>query len=244
MSAPTLLVISAHAADFVWRCSGTMAKYHALGSQVHLLVLSYGERGESAEQWKQPGATLEAVKRNRHEEAAAAAEVIGAEARFLDLGDYPLHVTDEVMEDLMVTFRTVRPDIVLTHPAKDPYNMDHAKACELTLAARVFAQAHGFRPELKIIGAPPVYAFEPHQPELCEFKPTHYVDITEVFDRKRAAMQCMKTQQHLWEYYEQLAVRRGTQAVRNGGAKSIKQAEAFMTFYPQVGGELPLVAAP
>ncbi|MHB8619821.1 MAG: PIG-L deacetylase family protein, partial [Chloroflexota bacterium] len=136
-------------------------------------------------------------------------------------------------------FRAVRPDIVLTHAAHDPYNMDHAKASEITLAARVFAQAHGFHPEVPIIGAPPVYGFEPHQSEMCDFKPTHYIDITEVFDKKLAAMKCMRTQQHLWEYYEQLAMRRGVQAVRNGGPKSIKQAEAFMTYYPYAGSRFP-----
>jgi 4-oxalomesaconate hydratase len=117
--------------------------------------------------------------------------------------------------------------------------MDHGTAAEVTLAARVQAQAHGLLPDLPVIRAPAVYAFEPHQPEMCDFKPTTYVDITAVFDRKRAAMKCMATQQHLWAYYEELAVRRGVQAVRNGGSKSIKYAEAFMAYYPYVGSALP-----
>jgi 4-oxalomesaconate hydratase len=241
MAAPTLLVVSAHAADFVWRCSGTIAVYRQRGSRVRLLVLSFGERGESAEQWKQPGATLEKVKANRHEESAAAAELLGLadDVRFFDLGDYPMKVDEDVMEALVREFRVVRPDYVLTHSAKDPYNMDHETAAQVTLSARVLAQAHGMLPDIPIIGAPPVYAFEPHQPEMGDFKPTTYVDITEVFDRKLAAMKCMATQRHLWEYYEQLAIRRGAQAVRNGGKKSIKYAEAFMAYYPYVGSALP-----
>jgi len=241
MAAPTLLVVSAHAADFVWRCSGTIAVYKQRGSRVRLLVLSFGERGESAEQWKQPGATLEKVKANRREESAAAAETLGLanDVRFFDLGDYPMRIDERVMEELVREFRAVRPDYVLTHSAKDPYNMDHESASQVTLSARVLAQAHGVLPDIPIIGAPPVYAFEPHQPEMCDFKPTAYVDITEVFDRKLAAMKCMTTQQYLWEYYEQLAIRRGVQAVRNGGKKSIKYAEAFMTYYPYVGPAFP-----
>lgn len=239
MAEPTILVVSAHAADFVWRCSGTMASYLRRGARVRLLVLSFGERGESAEQWKQPGATLEKVKANRLEESAAAAEVLGVDVRFFDLGDYPMRVDEAVMEQLMLEFRSVRPDYVLTHSAKDPYNMDHAKASEITLQARVLAQAHGFHPEIPVIGAPGVFAFEPHQPEMCSFKPSHYVDITDVFETKLAAMKCMRTQQHLWEYYEQLALRRGVQAVRNGGARTIKYAEAFETYYPYVGAALP-----
>lgn len=239
MAEPTLMVVSAHAADFVWRCSGTMALYRSRGSRVRLLVLSFGERGESAEQWKQPGATLEKVKANRRAESLAAAEVLGADVRFLDLGDYPLGVDQSVMDDLALEFRAVGPERVLTHTARDPYNMDHDRASQVTLAARVQAQAHGFRPDVPILGAPPVFAFEPHQPEMCDFKPTTYVDITEVFDKKQAAMRCMATQQHLWEYYTALAIRRGVQAVRNGGSKSIKYAEAFHAYYPYVGNSLP-----
>ena len=59
-----------------------------------------------------------------------------------------------------------------------------------------------------------------------------------VFERKRKAMECMEAQGHLWEYYTQLALRRGTQAVRNSGKKGIKYAEAFQRVYPQVTDEL------
>jgi 4-oxalomesaconate hydratase len=48
----------------------------------------------------------------------------------------------------------------------------------------------------------------------------------------------MEAQTHLWEYYTDLGKRRGTQAVRNGGDKKIKYAEAFQRVYPQVTSEL------
>ena len=35
---------------------------------------------------------------------------------------------------------------------------------------------------------PALFLFEPHQPELCNFTPTTFVDITAVMDRKLAAM--------------------------------------------------------
>ena len=69
---------------------------------------------------------------------------------------------------------------------------------------------------------------------MCEFKPQVLLDITPVFDRKRKAMECMDAQEHLWEYYTQLALRRGTQAVRNSGRKEIRYAEAYQRIYPQV----------
>ncbi|CAE6905695.1 4-oxalmesaconate hydratase [Vibrio sp. B1FIG11] len=77
MTKKTALVISAHSADFVWRCGGAIALHQKLGYEVTIACLSYGERGESAKLWKQEGMTLEDVKRIRHEEATAAAAALG-----------------------------------------------------------------------------------------------------------------------------------------------------------------------
>jgi 4-oxalomesaconate hydratase len=85
-----MLVISAHAADFVWRAGGAIALYALRGWRVRILCLSYGERGESEKMWDQPVVTLEVVKAARRDEALKAAEILGAEIRFFDMGDYPL----------------------------------------------------------------------------------------------------------------------------------------------------------
>ena len=42
----TALVISAHAADFVWRCGGAIALHQELDYEVTVVCLSFGERGE------------------------------------------------------------------------------------------------------------------------------------------------------------------------------------------------------
>lgn len=233
-----VLVISAHAADFVWRAGGAIALYHSRGCRVRVLCLSYGERGESQKMWREPGMTIERVKRGRRLEAERAAEVLGAEIRFFDAGDYPLRATDQLMEQLVQEFRDVQPTIVLTHAPSDPYNGDHPETARLAMNARVYAQAMGYPSEHKHLGAPPVFHFEPHQPEMCDFKPQVLLDITPVFERKRRAMECMEAQEHLWEYYSQLALRRGTQAVRNSGRKEIKYAEAYQRTYPQVTDKL------
>jgi 4-oxalomesaconate hydratase len=51
-------------------------------------------------------------------------------------------------------------------------------------------------------------------------------------------METMEAQEHLWEYYTDLAKRRGVQAARNSGKSSIKFAEAYQRVYPQVTEEL------
>ena len=47
-----VLVVSAHAGDFVWRAGGAIALAASRGAEVTVLCLSYGERGESARAWR------------------------------------------------------------------------------------------------------------------------------------------------------------------------------------------------
>ncbi|MGD6741893.1 PIG-L deacetylase family protein [Streptomyces sp. BH106] len=234
-SRPTVLVISAHSGDFVWRAGGALALYAERGYDVRIVCLSYGERGESQGLWKQEGMPLDKAKEGRRLEAEAAAEALGASISFLDLGDYPLRVDDSGLAKIVAAMRAAQPDVLLTHVANDPYNRDHNAAHEATLLARQVAQAAGHDRSTSPIGAPQVLQFEPHQPEQCGFSPNLLLDITPVFDRKRKAMECMGAQSHLVQYYTDLGLRRGVQAVRNSGAKSIVQAEAYQRVFPIVG---------
>ena len=76
-----LLVIGAHSADFVWRAGGAVAVATSAGREARVIALSYGERGESGELWKEPGQTVERVKELRHQEAERVAAVLGADFR-------------------------------------------------------------------------------------------------------------------------------------------------------------------
>jgi 4-oxalomesaconate hydratase len=232
----TILVVSAHAADFVWRAGGAVALYSERGYRVRILCLSYGERGESERLWKISGMTVEKVKEDRHGESSRAAEILGARIRFLDMGDYPIVPTEEKVIELVNEFRLNKPEVVLTHSFEDPYNPDHPLANELTLKARVYAQASGYPAagKGKQDDAPPVFLFEPHQPEQCNFKPQVLLDITPVWEKKLKAMESMAAQEHLVTYYTDLGKRRGVQAVRNSGKREIKFAEAYQRIYPQV----------
>ncbi|MGH8814059.1 MAG: PIG-L deacetylase family protein [Advenella sp.] len=233
MQQKTALVISAHAADFVWRAGGAVALYASRGWSVHILCLSFGERGESAKIWKSPNITLDAVKQARRVEAEKAAAILGATIEFLDCGDYPLRVSDDVLFSIADRYRSLRPEFVLTHSFRDPYNFDHPFANHLALEARVIAQAHGHNPGVPVIGAPPVFLFEPHQPEQCEWKPELFLDISSVWQKKYEAFKTMDAQEHLWEYYTRVGLQRGAQASRNSGQK-INYAEAYQCVYPRV----------
>ncbi|MCM8551498.1 PIG-L deacetylase family protein [Streptomyces sp. STCH 565 A] len=235
------LVVTAHAGDFVWRAGGAVALAASRGEKVTIACLTFGERGESARAWRE-GRQLEEIKALRRDEAERAAAVLGAEVRFFDAGDYPLTETAELTDRLVGVYRAVQPDVVLTHPAEDPYNGDHPAAHRMALQARILAQAVGYPGEDGVIGAPPVFCFEPHQPEMSGFRPEVLLDITEVWETKRAAMECLAAQRHLWDYYTDLAVRRGVQLRRNAGPNlglaHTTLAEAYMRPYPQITKEL------
>jgi 4-oxalomesaconate hydratase len=203
-----------------------------------VLALSYGERGESGELWKEEGQTVENVKRIRHGEAERAAEALGASFRCLDLGDYPLAVEGTALASLTDAIRELAPDVIVTHTDRDPFNPDHPVAFEAVERARALAAGAGVESAFETIRPPELLLFEPHQPELCNFTPTTFLDITPVIERKRAAMAEMKAQRYLQEYYGQRAEQRANHARRVSGNREIRFAEAFQRYLPQVAAEL------
>lgn len=243
MTKKTALVVSAHSADFVWRCGGAIALHQQFGYDVTVVCLSYGERGESAKLWKQPGMTLERVKAERRKEAESAARALDVhDILFFDLGDYPLEMDRAAKERLVDTIRAVQPEFMLSHSHYDPYNTDHMYATGVVLECRMIAQAWGHNPGEKILGAPQLYLFEPHQTEQMNWKPDVFLDITSVWEKKRAAIECMQGQEHLWEYYTRVAENRANHFTRNSGGQSggraARHAEAFQSVFPRTVDQL------
>jgi len=136
-AAKTVLVVSAHSADFVWRAGGAIALHAERGYAVTVICLSYGERGESAKLWRQGGMTLERVKSERQKEAEAAAELLGvADIQFWNLGDYPIGLTEASLYRLVDVYRALHPAFVLSHSSKDIYNHDHPATTDFAQHAR------------------------------------------------------------------------------------------------------------
>lgn len=238
MKKKTALVISAHAADFVWRAGGAIALHQKKGYEVTIACLSFGERGESAKLWKQEGCTLEKVKIARRKEAEEAAKALDAhDIKFFDVGDYPLKMENEDKLKLVDLMRNIQPDFMISHSKYDPYNTDHMYTTEVVMECRMIAQAWGHNPGEKVLGAPQLYLFEPHQTEQMGWKPDIFLDISEVWEQKRAAIECMKGQEHLWNFYTNVAENRGNHYRRNSGGqaggKVAKYAEGFQSVYPR-----------
>ncbi|MGN0907766.1 MAG: PIG-L deacetylase family protein [Bullifex sp.] len=235
-----LLVVSAHAADYVWRSGGTIAKYIRHGAEVSVVVLSFGVLGESNDLWKQPGATAESVKQIRKGETTAAAEILGIRnIEFWDLEDYPITVNRELEDRMVRKIREFAPDYIISHDRFDVLNPDHNAVCDLVFRCSVMSNSAGVRIDgLKNTRQMQIFGFEPHQTELSHYVPGHFVDITETYEQKVRAMQCFKAQSHLIEYYTQRAFLRGNHARRLSGNQSYRYAESFSRTFPVVSEEL------
>jgi|SRR5699024_2773099 len=235
----TLLVVSAHAGDFVWRGGGTIAKYVNAGAKVELVILSYGARGESKDLWKIEEQTLDNVKLTRDAEISNACSHLGIKKyEIWDFKDYLMKVNEERMTKLVRKIREVQPNIILTHAPKDAFNPDHELVSKYVHEASVLATSKGVQDEgYPNITQAKLFGFEHHQSEISDFKPELIIDITDTYKQKQLAMNEFKAQQHLIEYYEAKALLRGNHARRCSGNQEYKQAEAFMRFFPYVGGE-------
>lgn len=133
-----VLAVFAHPDDAEICAGGTLAKWAAGGREVHLLVLTNGDRG-SADPFRDR-AELASIRRA---ETLAAAKVLGlASAHVLDIHDGELENTTEVRGVVVRWIRLVRAETVITC---DPtawffgdryYNhSDHRRAGEIALDA-------------------------------------------------------------------------------------------------------------
>ena len=132
------------------------------------------------------------------------------------------------------TIREFAPDVLITHTDIDPFNPDHPAAHHAVQRARALAAGAGVASAFAAIRPPELFLFEPHQPELCNFTPTTFLDITPVFEAKREAMEAMTAQRYLQTYYAQRAEQRANHARRACGDPNVRFAEAFQRVLPQV----------
>jgi len=119
-----------------------------------------------------------------------------------------------------------------------PLEAGASESAKLAQEARIIAQAAGHKPSPDLAySAPPVFLFEPHQPEQCNYKPNVILNIDEVWETKRRAFEILAAQKHLWEYYTRVALNRGMQGGRNSG-RAMTYGEAYQRIFPQILEEL------
>lgn len=237
-TAKRILVVSCHAVDWLWRAGGTIANYVKQGAVVKVIDLSTGAYGESEAIWNNnPGITWQEVDAIRKKEARAAAAVLGiSEIEFFDLEEHYLEMDREQIMRLALAIRKFRPDIVLTHAERDPKNPDHETGFHATLAALSASIAEGTFPDILRTHKAVLYSFEPDLSEMSGFKPDTYIDITDSYDTKVAAMKCVESQPSVVYGYELRSKVRGQQSARFvESEKKVVYAEAFQRIFAFVG---------
>jgi LmbE family N-acetylglucosaminyl deacetylase len=185
-----VLGVFAHPDDAEISAGGALAKWASAGREVHLLVLTNGDRG-SQDRHLDRGE----LARIRGAETVQGARVMGlSSATVLDVHDGDLENTPEIRDEVVRTIRRVRPTVVLTC---DPtawffenryYNhSDHRTAGIIALDA-VFPGAgnpHYFSDQLR-------EGLEPHDVAQVwlawTLEPNHHEDITGFLETKVAAL--------------------------------------------------------
>ena len=229
-----VLVLAAHPDDAELHCGGTVLKLIAAGRSVVLCDLTHGEKGTRGD----------AV--TRAAECEAATRALGV-ARRLNLGlpDTQLRDDPAALAKVLGAVRELRPRVLIAPFPRD-LHPDHEATGLVARRAWFHGGLRNVHPELG----------EPFRPELLLFYPSHLpveptlcVDISDVADRKLAAIACYRSQiapahrSHLVRGLDPLE--RATAADRFFGARiGCRAAEPFVSDGPLRVAGLDTLLAP
>ncbi|MDH3753133.1 MAG: PIG-L family deacetylase [Acidimicrobiia bacterium] len=182
------LVIVAHPDDIDFGTAGTIARLTKAGTTVSYALVSSGEAGAPEDMPRTEVAAL-----REREQRSAAAEVGVSDVIFLRWPDGRIEPTLELRRDLSRVVRQVRPDLVICQSPEARWDRiysshpDHLAVGRATMAVLYpDAQNPHAHPELLAEG------LEPHSvPEAWVLglePPDVFIDITEVFEAKVAAL--------------------------------------------------------
>jgi bacillithiol biosynthesis deacetylase BshB1 len=174
------LFIAPHPDDAEVFCGGTMALLCSHGAAVHLVDLTRGEMGSQG------------TPEIRSEEAKAAGATLGLRSRRnLGLPDAGISASDDPqIRAIVATIRELRPELLFI-PYWEDRHPDHGAASELLTRALFFAGLKRYSPESG-------RAFQPRQLLFYQmrtaFRPSFVVDVTAVYETKRAAISAFSSQ--------------------------------------------------
>ena len=192
-----VLMVAAHPDDVDFGSAGTIATWTDAGLEVSYCIVTDGDAGGFDPQV--PRSAIGSIRQDEQRKAAATLGV--ADVEFLGYPDGRLMVSFELRRDISRAIRRVRPDrVVIPSPQRDLHNLygshpDHQAAGEAALCA-VYPDARNpfAHPELlaeeglEAHTVPEVWVTSPND------RADHYVDITDTFDRKIAALRAHVSQ--------------------------------------------------
>src|SRR5437879_10068274 len=189
------LVVTAHPDDVDFGAAGTIATWTDAGIEVTYCIVTDGDAGGF-----DPAVPRSEIPRIRRAEQTAAAAVVGVhDVEFLGYPDGALELSIDLRRDVSRVIRRVRPQRVVTQSPERVWDRlfashpDHLAAGEATVCAVYPDARNPFAfPELLEEG------LEAHTvPELWLMAGrtrNRFVDVTDTFDKKLAALRCHVSQ--------------------------------------------------
>jgi LmbE family N-acetylglucosaminyl deacetylase len=206
----TILAIGAHCGDMEVTCAAVLAKQKKLGDRIVFFHLTLGEGGN-------PKMSPEEYGAQKHREAMAASNVIGAETLFAPYKDGELPNDESVRRYVADIIRQVRPTHIITH-WKNSIHKDHANTYSIVMDAVLLASLEGVVTEHPRHREVQAIYFTENWEDTEGFKPYLYVDVS---DELELWNECVTQYQFIkggissfpyLEYYEALARVRGAEA--------------------------------
>ena len=223
-----ILVVMAHPDDCDFGAGGTIAQWTSRGIEVSYCIITNGDQGGEASDFP-----LEEMAQVRQREQRAAGKELGVEnVTFLNYRDGSLFPSLELRKEIVREIRRAKPDrMVVQSPERNwerifASHPDHLAAGETAIQA-VYPDARnpyafidlkdaGFEPwrvrELWITGSP---------------QPNHYVDITDTFSKKMAALHAHVSQTAHNKELEEMVRSWGERNAEANGLPAGRIAEIF-----------------
>lgn len=184
-----VLAVGAHPDDLELLCGGTLARYAAGGHEIFMANVAKGDMGSLVMGPAETAAT-------RLKEAQSSAAIIGARHETLGVPDGHVRASDpDQQAQLIDLVRRAQPDVIITHSPND-YMGDHNEVSKLVFDCSYFATLPHLRTGTQQAARlTPMFFMETVSG--LGFNPTHFVDITAVFEQKRQMLSSHRSQ-HAW----------------------------------------------
>ena len=190
-----ILVITAHPDDVDFSAAGTIARWTDAGIKVSYCVVTDGDAGGY-----DPSIPRDEIPALRRAEQTAAASAVGvSDLRFLGYPDGLVEATIGLRRDLARVIRQVRPDRVLcptperNYTRMPPSHPDHRAVGSAALDA-VYPDARNPFTFRELLTDEGLEAWTVREVWMSGVVPNHYVDVTDTFDRKVAALRAHESQ--------------------------------------------------
>ena len=231
MSNPkSILVVAAHPDDELLGCGGTVARHISEGSIVNTLILAEGSTSRESDE--DTVASDKSVKRLRVAATNASLVLNSEEPILLGLPDNKLDSLPllEIVKKVEEIVKKTSAEVIYTHSRAD-LNIDHRIAHDATITAT--------RPAVNTC-TQSVLAFETlsstewgSKPQVGQFTPTRYVDISGFLEIKIEALRSYDTELRQFPHPRSIEAVRALAKLR-GSTSGFHAAEAFEVLFERL----------